>query len=146
MKYLLFIFFLSCSNEQITNDYEIVNTTFIGNDLRFFNELNEIRVSKGLKPLKGEFNLTVGCRLHSLYMSDNDSLNHNYFYQRFINSKAVKFGEVVCYGYLTPESQISAYESSVKHYETLMNKDYEYIGIGTINNYQTIDLARYERN
>lgn len=146
MKQLILILFIfiSCSKEQLPNDYEIITTSFVGNDLDFFNQLNNIRISKGLKPLKGEFNLTLGCKSHSLYMSENQSLNHNFFWQRYVNSKAKKFGEVVSFGFINADGQLSGYQSSVKHYELLMNKDYEYIGISTINSYQTINLANYK--
>ena len=144
MKYLLLLLLFSCTKEQLPSSYNVVTTSFTGDNLKFFNELNNIRVNEGLNPLQGELNLTKGCEQHCVYMYSIDSLNHDYFWQRFLNSKAKHFGEVVAYGYYTTESQISAYESSFNHYQVLINPIYTHVGIANYKLYQTVDLASYK--
>ena len=146
MKYLLFLFLWSCTAEMPTDNYIPITTTFSGQDLEFFNDLNQIRVSSNLKPLKAEFNLTKGCTQHSVYMNSLDSINHDYFWQRYINSKSKGFAEVISYGFTNAQGQIAGYQSSVEHYQILINPIYTHIGIANSGTYQTVNLAYYDYN
>jgi len=144
MKYLLFIFFLSCTAEVESDTYTPVVKTFKGFDLEFFNEVNQMRISRNLPPLKGEKLLIDGCVQHANYMYSLDSLNHQYFYSRYIYSRADRFGEVVSYGYYTSASQISAYENSIDHFNVLINPVYTHIGIANKGLYQCVNLGSYK--
>lgn len=142
MKYLLFILFLSCTPQQ-EELYSPQVTTFVGKDLEFFNAVNEIRLSRNIAVLKGEKLLVEGCVQHANYLSSIDSLNHDYFWVRYVNSKSKTFGEVLSYGYITVQSQISGYSNSPKHYEVLINPNYTHIGIANKGLYQVVNLASY---
>ena len=144
MKYLLFIFFLSCTKVQP----EVVQAeqTFIGKDLEFFNAVNEMRLSRNLPTVKGNKQLTDGCKQHTLDMIAVDSLNHIGVGTRGENSRAETFSEVVAYGYVNAESFLSGYMNSAKHRTALIDAEKTDIGISTIGLYQTVNLASYERN
>jgi len=79
MKYLLFIFFLSCTAEVESDTYTPVVKTFKGFDLEFFNEVNQMRISRNLPPLKGEKLLIEGCVQHANYMFNLDSLTFAFY-------------------------------------------------------------------
>lgn len=142
MKYLILLLFLSCSTEQIES-YAPIEKQFVGFDLEVFNEINNVRESYNLPPLKGEKQLIDGCLEHSNYMASINSLSHDYFWQRYVNSGAFLFGEVVAYNYYTPLSFVSAYVGSPEHLQTLLG-DYTHIGIATVGLYQTVNLAKYK--
>jgi uncharacterized protein YkwD len=143
MKWLLLILLISCTKEQLPSGNPI-EQSFVGFDLEVFNEINDIRESRNLPLLKGEKGLNEGCFQHVNYMIAVDSLNHNYFLSRYINSGAVHFGEVVAYGYYSPFAFVSAYSGSESHLNQLLG-NYDYIGIATIGQYQCIDLAKYRK-
>tara|TARA_R110000868_G_scaffold314952_1_gene575880 strand:+ start:120 stop:566 length:447 start_codon:yes stop_codon:yes gene_type:complete len=148
MNKILIIFLLllvSCTAEMPSDNYTPIPTTFVGKDLEFFNELNQMRVSRNLPPLKAEKKLKEGCIQHSTYMFSLDSLNHDYFYSRYMNSNTKGFAEVVCYGYNTSLSQISAYESSVSHNQVLINPIFTHVGIANVGLYQTVNLGYYAK-
>lgn len=144
MKYLILLFLFGCTAEMPSENYVPVSKTFTGNDKSFFEQINTIRVNEGLKPLKGELLLTKGCVNHSNYMAICDSLTHDYFWVRYTNSKAKSFGEIVAYGFNTPQSQISAYQNSQSHLSVLINPIYTHIGIASNGLYQCVDLASYK--
>jgi len=143
MKYLLIILLFSCTNEQLPT-YTPVVETFINDDLVFFNAVNEMRLSRNIAVLKGEKLLNEGCLRHASYMSVIDSVGHDFFWQRYVNSKADKFGELVAYNYATPLAYLSAYETSPEHLNVLINPIYTHIGIGKVNEYQCVNLASYK--
>lgn len=129
-----------------TDNYMPISTTFNGQNLEVFNAINDIRLSRNIMPLKAEKTITIGCTKHSYNMFIDGYPNHKGFYQRFTDSYAKGFGEVISYNYITTASIISAYESSPRHYAVLINPIYTHIGIANYNGYQTIDLANYEND
>jgi len=141
MKYLILFFLFSCTKEQLPS-VKPIEQSFNGFDLEVFNDINEVRESYGLSKLKGEKELTNGCLQHVNYMNSINSLSHDYFWQRYTNSGAIRFGEVVAYGYYTPLSFVSGYTGSPDHLNALLG-DYTHIGIATVGLYQCIDLAKY---
>jgi len=142
MKYLIFLILFGCTKEQLVT-VKPIEQSFNGFDLEVFNDINEVRESYGLSKLKGEKVLSVGCLQHVNYMTSINSLSHDYFWQRYTNSGAVRFGEVVAYGYYTPLSFVSGYTGSPDHLNALLG-DYTHIGIATVGLYQCIDLAKYK--
>lgn len=140
----VFIFCFGCTDEIETDKYEPKTEVFTGSNLAFFNAVNEMRLHRNIAPLKGEKLLTVGCNRHATYMFSSDTLTHDYFWSRYVNSKSKSFGEIVCYGYFTSESQISAYANSQSHNSVLIDKKYTHIGIANNGLYQCVDLANYK--
>ena len=146
MKYILFIFLFSCTSEQpesVRNS--AIEQTFVGKDLEFFNEFNQMRISRNLPTLKGNKQLTVGCKEHTEYMVANDSLSHIGVGYRKIKSNAISFSEVVAYGYVTQSSFLAGYMNSESHREALTDENKTDIGISTIGLYQTVNLGEYEK-
>jgi len=143
MKYLLFIFFLSCS-EIPTESYKPIEVEFYGDDLTFFNAVNNDRLSRNIAVLKGENQLTKGCVTQSYFMWVVGYANHNGFYQRAVNSKADTFSEVVCGRYISPEAMFEAYVNSSEHYSKLIDSTKTHIGISNIGGYQCVNLASYK--
>ena len=99
-KLLILLLFVGCTKEQLPENYKPIEIVFYGNNLTFFNELNQIRLSHNIPSLKGEKLLTDGCIQHSWYMFSLDTLNHDYFWSRYVNSKSKGFAEVICYGFI----------------------------------------------
>jgi len=142
MKYLLFIFLLSCTPESAISDVQ-VEQTFYGKDLEFYNAFNQMRVDNNLPTLKGNKQLTIGCKQHTLDMIATDSLNHIGVGIRSLNANADSFSEVVAFGYVSADSFLSAYMSSANHREALTDANKTDIGISTIGLYQTVNLGKY---
>ena len=133
-----------CSKEEVTNEYQPTRATLKGNDLVFFNLVNEYRDGLGL-PLLTAIK-SDGCNTHSVYMWTLDYPSHDYFWRRSIRANANYFGEVVAYGFVTPESLMSAYLGSPPHLEVLINPNYTHISIAHKGLYQCVNFAGYGGN
>jgi uncharacterized protein YkwD len=140
---LIVILFFSCEKEQI-NTYVPETVEYSDYQKEVLDELNYLRSENNIQILKPEKLLSVGAKQHAIYMNVLDTLNHDYFWIRYTNSKSKYFGEVVAGYYLTPYAEISAFENSPRHYSTIMNPVYKYVGIYKEGNYLCINLAAYE--
>jgi uncharacterized protein YkwD len=138
------LLFFACDKEQEPVGYQPQLTTFEGQDLDFFNLVNALRNSRGVQPLKPELILTQNCEVHAEYMNAVDSLNHNYFWARYIQSYANSFGEVVSQGFINAPGIISAYQNSPDHYQILISPEFTHIGIANVNRFQCVNLANYK--
>lgn len=142
----ILVLFLSCNKEQEPIGYQPQPTTFAGQNLEFFNLINAMRVSRGLKPLKEELILTQNCITHAEYMAAIDQMNHDYFWARYIQSFANDFGEVVSQGFINAPGIISAYQNSPDHNQILISPEFTHIGIANANRFQCVNLASYGDN
>ena len=139
---IFFILLINCSSPEI-DYYKPIEINFTGNDLVFFNLLNDYRLEHGLQKFKGERKITELSKEHAIYMFVKDSINHDYFWIRYQESGAKDFGEIVAYNFLTPASQLSSYQSSPPHNTILLNTDFKYIGIAQEGMYQCVEFAKY---
>ncbi|RKS00406.1 CAP domain-containing protein [Flavobacterium sp. 102] len=137
------LFCVSCEKEQETIGYQPQPTTFVGQDLDFFNLVNAMRVSRGLPTLKSELILTQNCEVHANYMNAINDMNHDYFWARYVQSFANNFGEVVSQGFINAPGIISAYQNSPDHYSILISPEFTHIGIANVNRFQCVNLASY---
>lgn len=142
MKYLLFIFFISCTKLQPETPQ--IEQTFYGKDLEFFNAVNEMRLSRNIAVLKGNKQLTNGCIEHSKEMDSLNILGHFGFSKRANDSNAIRFSEVVAYGDISAQSFLSLYMNSENHRHVLIDSTKTDIGISTIGLYQTVNLGSYK--
>lgn len=143
---LISLFLFGCTKDYQSGDYTPKSTQFSGTDLTFFDDINTMRGQKGLLPLKPEYTLTQGCTKHAYDMSIDGYPSHEGFWQRYTDSYSKSFGEVVAYGFTTPEAILTAYESSPSHNAVLINPNYTHIGIAHYGLYQCVDLAGYKNN
>jgi uncharacterized protein YkwD len=99
-------------------------------------------------PLKYEPHLQCSSRYHSLWMSENNELNHdsfggdlgNSFFQRVENAKYEGYavGENIAAGYDTARSVVMGWMSSDGHCSIIMSPAAEEIGIGYVFNENTL--------
>lgn len=148
-KFILYFFILltltTCNPDDNVEKYipneNVVLSVF---DSVMFTKINEYRINNGLNPVKLEKLATELATEHVEYMIQVDSMNHNYFYDRVIKSKAYYVGEIVAYNYITPESMLAGYISSPPHRSTLVNPNYTHVGINTRNRFNTCLFTGYK--
>ena len=144
--FIAFVFFGCTTDKQAPVGYVPVEV-FYANDAKTFETLlNEIRVNNNVSKLIPERNLTAFAIQKAYDMYVTHSLNHDGFYARYIASGSVSFGECVAFDFITPASEISAYENSPSHFLALVNPNYKYFGYGKIGQYQCVELASYNNN
>jgi uncharacterized protein YkwD len=141
---LLFLSLISCEKEQIEKKYTPKQVEYTGYQLEVLNELNSIRLENNSNILIPEERLTIGCKSHALYMYATNTMSHDYFWSRFIQSESVKFGEIVAQGFITPIGEISGFESSPPHRIAMLNPEYKYCGIYKEGSFLCINLASYD--
>jgi len=142
MKYILLIFFLSCTSEQ-TERYNPKEIECIGFQKELLDCLNEVRVSYGLNSLKAEERVTYCAMEHAIKMNETDSLNHFGFQERVNYSKARRFSEVVNKNMITARSYINSFINSPSHREAILDSTKTYCGIWSEDNYVCINFSSY---
>lgn len=149
MKRLIYISLLliSCTAEAPKSDtaYIPVEVGYDDYRLAFQNEFDAFRMAQGLPILIPEKKLSELAQQHAVYMNATDSLSHIGFYGRCKESKAVRFGECVSYGYATAQSEISAYQESISHFNCIAG-NYQYFGYAKVGNYSCLEVASWKFN
>ena len=140
---ITFIFFGCTTDKPAPIGYVPVEVYYTSDAKTFETLLNEIRVNNNVSKLIPERNLTAFAIQKAYDMYVTHSLNHDGFYARYIASGSVSFGECVAFDFITPASEISAYENSPSHFLALVNPNYKYFGYGKIGQYQCVELASY---
>jgi len=142
---VLVIFAISCEAPQLEY-YVPVEITYAGYQLEMKHEINADRITHGLDVLIAENKLTEICRDYAITMDDTRVYNHRFFLDRWVESEAEHFGEVIAINYLTAQSNMAAFKNSAPHINVLRNPIYKRIGIYRINNCVVIELASYYTN
>lgn len=144
MKYLIIlILFVSCTKpEMVKVGYTPIVVEYNGFDKSMLIEINQLRYEHNLNALIPEKTITFGAQSHATYMAYNDTISHDYFWDRYINSQALTFGECCAYNYINAQSTMSAFEVSAPHLKVLL-EDYKYCGISKVGDFTCIDLANY---
>jgi len=145
MKLLLILFLCSCTNEPQIIYYEPKELVYTSYQKDVLTELNNIRVQNNVQQLKGEIVLTQLAEQHAFYMSEISDLSHDYFWNRYIQSKSIMFGEIVSQNVVTPQGQIVTFASSQSHFNVMVNPIYTHCGIYKIGDFLCIDLASYKK-
>ena len=141
---LLILFFCSCTNEQLPIYYKPIEVVYTSYQKDVLTELNNIRVENNAQKLVPEIVLTQLATDHAFYMDSLNVLSHYNFWNRYIQSKSIMFGEIVSQHFVTPQSQISGFASSQSHFEVMINPIYTHCGIYKQGDFLCIDLASYK--
>jgi len=146
MRYLILILLLvSCTKEEIIkSNYVPKIDTYEGYQLDVLNELNAKRAEYGVGPVLPEKMATSLATYHATYMYNVDAISHDYFWSRYIQSQATRFGEICAYNFQTAVNEITAFESSPAHLNCMTNPHYKYCGIYKKGEYLCIDFSSYE--
>lgn len=112
-------------------------------EIQLVHFINQHRKSIGLDTLKVELLASELAKNHVQYMIENDSISHDFFYQRFIDSKAKFCGEIVAFNFITSQSMFAAYMSSPPHKAVIENPNYDWIGISIIDRTNCCLLTKY---
>ncbi len=99
--------------------------------------INQYRASKGLNTLSADKTLQRLAISHSQYMDGENSLNHDYFNDRFEKCGHMHCVENCGWNYPTPEDQLKAWINSKGHYANLVNKNIKFAGISKVGAYVT---------
>lgn len=125
--------------------YEPKEVIYTGYQLEVLEELNNTRLENGLGILIPEEILTIGSRNHAIYMDRIQEANHDNLMFRITESHALRFGEILAVNFITPASEISAFETSLSHRDIMLGAIYTHCGIYKEGNYLCIDLANYKK-
>jgi uncharacterized protein YkwD len=124
---------LSCSrNEQ--NEEPLVSYPYTHNEteLDLLEKINNFRDSIGLSQVFLVEHASYKCEEHNYYMISENSLSHDYFYDRSENIKKVchaeRVGEILAYNYITNQSVLQAWLNSAAH-DTLIRSEFYRVGI-----------------
>jgi uncharacterized protein YkwD len=142
---ILSIFATSCTKEEIVKSKYVPEIdTYEGYQLDVLNELNAKREEYGVDPVIPEKMATALATYHATYMYNVDAISHDYFWSRYIQSQATRFGEICAYNFQTAVSEITAFESSPAHLTCMTNPHYKYCGIYKKGEYLCIDFSSYD--
>ena len=97
----------------------------------FVNDINALRVSKGLKPLEVHPELVSVARSWAASMAKADQISHNPRLAQSVTSDWQKLGENVGVG-MTEDKLHQAFIDSPSHYKNLVDPDFAYIGVGVV--------------
>lgn len=142
---LLLLLFISCTKEEIVESKYVPNTDiYTDYQLDMLNQLNAKRAEYGAGPVIPEITLTSLAKTHANYMYAVNNISHDYFWSRYIQSEATRFGEVCAYNFQNAASEITAFENSESHLNCMINPSYKYCGIYKKGEYLCIDFASYK--
>ena len=142
---LLMILIMSCETPQMEH-YVPIEEEYFGYQLEMLQEVNADRIANGLNALVPEKKLTLIAKDYAITMDSTQVYNHRFVTNRWIESGAKYFGEVIAIGFNTSASEIRSFQSSTSHINALRNPIYKRIGIYKINQCVVIDLATYYNN
>jgi uncharacterized protein YkwD len=135
IKILLFfisLLFISCSKSQDQEIYTQYSYNFSQEEHDVMHVTNIYRNSIELDTLKSNQHISYICSQHNDYMILNDTMNHNYFYNRSENIiktlHAYHVGEVLACNYNSPQSVLNAWLSSPGH-KKIIEGDFTNFGI-----------------
>jgi len=142
---LLLILFTFCSTPQ-REYYVPQKTEYIGHQSEVLYEVNIDRGVNGLSILIPEKKLTEIAKDYAITLNATGVYNHRFVMDRYAESGAKYFGEVIAVNYITAASEMSAFQTSLPHINILRNSLYTHIGIYKEGNCLYICLAGYYSN
>jgi len=132
MKLIIFLALMlfSCNPEEPTIKYIPVEKTNLNpEEAQLVYLINHHRDSLGLSTLKVEVLTSQLAATHVSYMISVDSMTHYGFTQRYYDSQAKTFGEILAQGYISSESILAGYLGSPRHKIIIENPNYTWIGV-----------------
>lgn len=121
---LLAVLTFSCATDTIDDKYENITANLVVPaptpfELEILELINNHRLSIGLNPLQSMDLIKSQAFNHTDYMVENQSISHDYFFERsaFLkkNAAAKSVSENVAYGYTSAQSVVSAWLRSEAH-------------------------------
>ena len=97
----------------------------------FVAKINELRVSKGLRPLQVNAELVALARRWAAKMASADRISHNPDLSTAVKADWQKLGENVGVGG-TVDKLHDAFVASPGHYRNLVDEKFTYIGVGVV--------------
>ena len=100
-------------------------------EAEFVADINDLRASKGLKPLAVHEELVSVARSWAASMAKADQISHNPRLAQSVQADWQKLGENVGVG-MTEDKLHQAFIDSPSHYKNLVDGDFTYIGVGVV--------------
>ena len=125
---------IACEKEELNSETPIdhIEMQYISFELEVANVVNEHRKELGLPTLKLLNIISKEAESHSIYMLEQESLNHDNLDIRVSNlinkANALSVGENVAFGYSTPQAALNAWIASAGHKANLEG-DYSHYGV-----------------
>ncbi|MCF1422991.1 CAP domain-containing protein [Mangrovimonas futianensis] len=119
----------SCSTESVDDKAELATEQIVVPqakeiEIEILELINDYRINNGMVPLNGMDLIKSQAYSHTDYMVAQNSVSHDYFYQRkaFLmdHTGAVKVNENVAYGFTSAESVVNAWINSDAHRENII--------------------------
>ena len=133
---ILSIFSPLQKGKEINLKYKYIAKYYTDLDTRqIFIRHNEIRNSKGIKPLKSDLNITKEAYKRNLVGIAKNEVNRDgsdVAFDKLIRLGADTLGENVGYG-LIAMSVMKAFEESSPHYKMIINPEFDYCGISVVS-------------
>ncbi len=104
---------------------------------------NDYRNSIGLPRLKTSLTLYHLAKDYCFKMKESNVLSHAGFYDRYLASEALFFGECVSYNFYTAEDNFSAFLNSAPHKAIFDNEIFEYFAVADVDNWCCVLFARW---
>lgn len=133
---------VSCSPETSDNveTAEVENYDYNESELRLVEIINDHRRELGLRELQKVNHVSFKSEEHNEYMISNKVVNHDFFYERSQNIRAVlgavKVNENIAYNFPTPEAALAAWLGSPGHKANLEG-DFTHFGISVTEDPET---------
>lgn len=139
------MFTISCETPQLEY-YVPQKTTYIEFQNEMLHEINVDRIEHGLDTLIPEKKLTEIAKDYAIVLDATRVYNHRFIMDRYAESGAKYFGEVIAINFITAASNMSSFQTSNEHINILRNPIYKYIGIYKENGCLVVELAAYYNN
>ena len=141
----------SIKNYDLIYPGQIINIPTVSSSVTAFESevvrlVNEIRVSRGLKPLTEDWQLSRVARYKSQDMKDRGYFSHTsptygspFDMMKSFGISYRTAGENIAKGYSTPKAVVDAWMNSPGHRANILNSSYTHIGVGYVasGNYWT---------
>jgi len=145
LKLILFVvlgvLITGCSKEDDGIYFEQINevkTSYSPFELEILELVNNHRMSIGISPLQTLDVVSSVALEHSIYMVENDQINHENFYKRqeqlAANADAKSVGENVAYGFIAAQGVLKAWLNSEDHKTIIENRNFTHFGISVEQN------------
>jgi len=131
---------IACEKEELNSETPIdhIEMQYISFELEVANVVNEHRKELGLPTLKLLNIISKEAESHSIYMLEQESLNHDNLDIRVSNlinkANALSVGENVAFGYNIAEKTLKGWLNSETHREKIERKYYTHFGISAKKN------------
>jgi len=144
MKYLLFIFFLSCTAEVQSDSY--IDIKPIPENVMNQKEQEMTNIILGIRHFETSILLYNQATAKAQQMYDDGFASHSGYMPDAINSGASYYGQSVSYGYNSAQSNVTAFYNSEPHRDMMNNPNYDKIAVACNGLYTVVLLASWNKS